>query len=204
MARPDAPPITPEMKVGDLLSAYPELEPVLVAQAPAFANLRNPVLRRTVAKVATLSQAARVGGIDARSLVRALRTAAGLDAGPDATAGLSDETGAPPPWYDASRVAATVDADAMLARGEHPLGEVQRHVQALGCDMIVCVDSGFVPAPLVDAFRKQGCRAATFTIDEGRYRTAIARGSTPLTGKADHGPERAPSHLGGPPDQSES
>jgi carbamoylphosphate synthase small subunit len=168
------------MRVGDLLTAYPELESVLIAQAPAFANLKNPVLRRTVAKVATLSQAARVGGIDARSLVRALRRAAGMDTGTDAAGTPGDETGsAPPPWYDAARVVAAVDADAMLARGDHPLGEVRRHVQSLGCHMIVCVDAGFVPAPLVDAFRKQGCQVATFPIADGRYRTAITRAAGP-------------------------
>lgn len=45
------------MRVAELLDAYPALEPVLVAQAPAFARLRNPVLRRTVARVATLEDA---------------------------------------------------------------------------------------------------------------------------------------------------
>jgi hypothetical protein len=167
------------MRVGEFLSAYPELESVLIAQAPAFANLTNPVLRRTVAKVATLSQAARVGGVEVRALVRTLRTAAGVDSEADAAAGGADGTGdTPPSWYSEDRVVAAIDADAMLARGEHPLGETQRHVQSLGCHAIVCVDAGFVPAPLVDAFRKQGYEVATFPIAEGRYRTAIMRGPT--------------------------
>lgn len=41
-------PITPATKVVELLEARPELEPVLVAQAPAFRRLKSPVLRRTV------------------------------------------------------------------------------------------------------------------------------------------------------------
>jgi hypothetical protein len=44
--------IGPETTVGALLEAYPELERVLMEMAPAFAKLRNPVVRRTVAKVA--------------------------------------------------------------------------------------------------------------------------------------------------------
>lgn len=175
MTKPDAPPITPEMRVGDLLSAYPQLEPVLIAQAPAFSNLTNPVLRRTVAKVATLSQAARVGGVDVRTLVKTLREAAGLDAGNVDAGGEGETPAAPPAWYDASRVVATIDADDMLSRGEHPLGETQRQVQALTCHAIVCVDAGFVPAPLVDAFRRQGLKVATFQTASGRFRTAIAK-----------------------------
>lgn len=70
-------PIHPETKVGALLDAYPELEAVLISIAPAFEKLRNPILRRTVAKVATLEQAARIGGVRVRDLVNQLRQAAG-------------------------------------------------------------------------------------------------------------------------------
>ena len=47
-------------KVAALLDAYPELEGVLIGIAPPFKKLRNPVLRRSVAKVASLRQAAAV------------------------------------------------------------------------------------------------------------------------------------------------
>ena len=43
-------PIGPETTIGALLEAYPELEGILVEMAPAFAKLRNPVVRRTVAQ----------------------------------------------------------------------------------------------------------------------------------------------------------
>ena len=55
--------ITPETRVGPLLDAHPELEDPLVAFVPAFDKLKNPVLRRTVARFATLEHAARVGGV---------------------------------------------------------------------------------------------------------------------------------------------
>lgn len=44
--------ITPKTRVGDLLEVYPSLEPVLMDLAPVFKKLQNPVLRRTVGKVA--------------------------------------------------------------------------------------------------------------------------------------------------------
>ncbi len=52
------PSITPNMKVAEFLKHYPELESVPINMAPAFAKLKNPVLRKTVARVATLGQAA--------------------------------------------------------------------------------------------------------------------------------------------------
>ena len=70
-------PIGPETTVGAMLDAYPELESVLVEMAPAFAKLRNPAVRRTVAKVATLEQAARIGGISLPALILRLRNVTG-------------------------------------------------------------------------------------------------------------------------------
>ena len=172
------PPITPEMRVGDLLAAYPELEPVLVAQAPAFANLKNPVLRRTVARVASLAQAARVGGLEVRALVQALRAAAGEDAPvamPTPVAGGG--TTAAPAWYRDDFVVARVDADEMLARGEHPLGVVTQKAMELRGAAILALDSGFLPAPLIDAFRSRGYEVEAFETAPSRYRTCVRKGS---------------------------
>ena len=144
------PPITPEMRVGDLLAAYPELEPVLVAQAPAFANLKNPVLRRTVARVASLAQAARVGGLEVRALVQALRAAAGEDASP-------------------------VAGSTPVA--EHPLGVVTQKAMELRGAAILALDSGFLPAPLIDAFRSRGYEVEAFETAPSRYRTCVRKGS---------------------------
>lgn len=169
------PPITPDTKVGDLLSSYPELEAVLVAQAPAFANLKNPILRRTVAKVATLAQAARVGGVDVRELVRTLRAAAGLQDDAVSAAAAEDTTSSPPAWFREDLVVARVDADQLLARGEHPLGEVTRAAQSLEGAQIVTLESGFLPAPLIDAFRARGYEVAACETAPSRFLTCLRR-----------------------------
>jgi hypothetical protein len=55
--------ITPSTKVGDMLDNYPELEETLIGIAPPFKKLKNPFLRKTVAKVATLKHIASVGNV---------------------------------------------------------------------------------------------------------------------------------------------
>ena len=67
-------PITLQMKVAELLNDYPEIEDILLSLSPAFAKLRNPVLRKTVARVTTLQQAAKVGGLNAGYLIQELRS----------------------------------------------------------------------------------------------------------------------------------
>lgn len=170
-------PITPETKVGELLETYPQLEETLVGLAPAFSKLKNPILRRTVARVATLAQAARVGGVEVRTLVGTLRQAAGLPGEPTAAeaAAAGEVLEAPPAWHDEARVAARIDADEVLAKGEHPLGAVQGAAAALPKGGELLLVSSFLPAPLVDAMRKKGLEAASWRAGDGSVATALRR-----------------------------
>jgi len=169
-------PITPATKVADLLESWPELEEVLIAQAPAFRRLRNPVLRRTVARVATLEQAAGVGGVPVRELVAALRRAAGIDsAAPqgETAAESASEASTPPEWLDPGRVTSTLDADALLDAGVVPLGRVNDQVRALGAGELLRIDSGFRPVPLIEALGKQGHRCFVRETAAGRFETFV-------------------------------
>ena len=65
--------ITPDTKIGALLEAYPQLEEKLIELAPAFRKLKNPILRKTVAKVTSIRQAARVGGVPVGEMVNQLQ-----------------------------------------------------------------------------------------------------------------------------------
>ena len=71
--------ITPSTKVAALLDSYPQLEDVLIGIAPPFKKLKNPILRRSVAKVASLRQAAAVGRLPVEELVNKLRDAVGQE-----------------------------------------------------------------------------------------------------------------------------
>ena len=168
-------PITPATKVADLLESWPELEEVLIAQAPAFRRLRNPVLRRTVARVASLEQAAGVGGVPVRELVAALRRAAGLEVAALGDAGSRDDAGpqAPPEWLDPRRVAETLDAEALLDAGEVPLTRVGARARALGPGALLRIESGFRPVPLVEALARLGYRCFVRENAPGRFETFV-------------------------------
>lgn len=170
--------INPETKVGELLEAYPALEETLVSLAPAFSNLKNPIMRRTVARVATLAQAARVGGVDVREMVLRLRTAAGLSGEPIAlpSAMPSNEASAQPPeWFDEARVVARLDADEILARGEHPLGAVKGAAARLPAGQQLLLTSSFLPAPLIDDLQGRGFETASFRGPGPKITTVLRR-----------------------------
>ena len=176
-------PITPQTRVGELLDAYPQLEEVLIQQAPAFKALKNPILRRTVARVATLEKAAQVGGIPVRDLVSALRQAAGLGAGPTGAAGGDAPAPAhhppqdpPPAWVRQGEVVVTIDAESMLAAGEVPLPRVHQALRGVEAGQLVKILSRFHPAPLIEAVERGGHRTCVVQAGPDTFHTYICRG----------------------------
>jgi len=171
-------PITPETKIAELLEAYPHLEEVLLLQSPHFKHLKNPILRKAVARIATLEKAAQMGGISLRQLIATLRQAAGFSAEPAGAELGSDGgvvTGGPAPeWLDEAKIRATIDADQLLAAGEVPLPSVHQAVRRLVPGELLCVASSFHPAPLLEVLAKAGHRIYLRQISPGAFRTYIS------------------------------
>jgi hypothetical protein len=140
--------IAPKTKIAELIDAYPQLEQVLIGYVPAFEKLRNPVLRKTVARVTTLQQAAVIGSVKVEDLINQLRKEVGQDQ-------FTGEISAPytteqPGWFSETRVVAELDARGMLAAGEQPVNQVIADLQALDPGDIYRLLAPFMPAPLVD------------------------------------------------------
>jgi hypothetical protein len=166
--------LTPDTRVGEMLERWPALEEALVEISPHFQALRNPVLRRTVARLATLRQVATVSGVPLGVLVERLRAAAGL-----APAPVSGEDAAPaaprPAWADPARAVMTLDARAGLEAGEHPAGEVMARLAHLGEGQVLALVTPFVPAPLLDLARAKGFASHSDTEAPGQVRTYFHR-----------------------------
>jgi uncharacterized protein (DUF2249 family) len=156
-------PITPETRVGELLDAYPELEEVLLEMSPSFAKLRNPVLRKTVAKVTTLSQAARVGSVPIERMINGLRTAAGIEESLELIDSDRQQPSGEPPWFAATRITHRLDVRPVLERGEKPVGLVMSALKALQPGEIYELTAPFLPAPLIDMAKEKGYESWSVT-----------------------------------------
>lgn len=69
VTEPEALKIDRETTIDALLSSYPFLADELASINPAFEKLKNPFMRKTMGKIATVSMAASVAGLDADALV---------------------------------------------------------------------------------------------------------------------------------------
>lgn len=148
--------ITPKTKVLELIETYPQLEDVLIQYAPAFKNLKNPVLRRTVAKIATLQQAAAIGGVKTEELINRLRKEVGQDM-------IAGETGTQynykrPDWFAEDKVVKRFNASEMLAAGEHPVNQVLADLNHLEPGKIYELKAPFLTAPLIDKASSLGLK----------------------------------------------
>ncbi|HBG87055.1 MAG: DUF1858 domain-containing protein [Bacteroidales bacterium] len=64
--------ITPSTKIAALLEAYPQFGDMLGNISPALKKLNSPLVRKTLAKVTSLEQAASMAGLDVGDLISKL------------------------------------------------------------------------------------------------------------------------------------
>lgn len=146
--------ISPKTKIGELLQAYPELEPVLISISPMFEKLRNPVLRRTVARVATIQQVSVVGGIPVEQIINRLRQEVGQTEESDqqdSTESFSPSE--PPEWFDEKKITLRYDASPVINTGDSPMSNVLQKSSSLKPGEIMELKTPFVPAPILDMLK---------------------------------------------------
>ena len=169
--------ITPQTKINTLLTTYPELELFLMNLNPKYKKLKNPVLRRTVAKIATLSQVAKIGGYDVSELVNKLRAEVGqppLEGGEHEDETTETDASATPKWISQEPVV-EIDADRILTEQKNPLAEVTIALKSMKGGDILVIKSDFLPSPLIDTFKKQGHDVYALEEDDTHYLTFIKK-----------------------------
>ncbi len=147
--------ITPTITIHNLLKAYPELEDVLIDIAPPFKKLKNPILRRSVAKIATLKQASAVGGVPINHLVNVLREFVGQPPSQETYEDVNYFT-EEPNWFDKEKVALTIDDQKDSKNNEMVLGPILRGAKGLAKGEIIELKTTFLPAPGIEVMRSKG------------------------------------------------
>lgn len=162
--------ISPKTKVGEMLDRYPELEDVLMNMSPDFKKLKNPILRKTIGKIASLQQVASIGKIPVDVLVNTLRKEIGQNT---TEMQNTDEqtTVQQPDWFNRDKIIQSYDARNDINAGNHPMqyifGEIGNTKQGDVFELI----TPFVPAPIIDKLDEKGYKSWTEMVDENTYKT---------------------------------
>lgn len=159
--------ISPKTRVGELLDNYPDLEQILMGMSPAFEKLKNPILRKTVARVATLQQVAVVGGLNVDDMVSRLRKEIGQDNGVSESTGTEYIFAYPPEWFDKNKIIKKFDATPIINSGGSPMNEIIHQTNLLKPGEIFELETPFIPVPIIDMLKLKGYKI--YSVRDGRY-----------------------------------
>jgi uncharacterized protein (DUF2249 family) len=182
-------------RVADVLASDPALIEVFIAVSPAFARLRNAAMRRVMARLVTVEQAARIGGVDSADLISKLNRA-GTTATAQEEMTMQDATNTTAASA-ASRPAELSDLDARNVKelnvrqdlwgGREPFSRIMAARAELGQDQVLKLRAIFEPVPLYGVFAKQGFTSWTEQLAPDDWAVWFYRPAAPLSGATDPG-----------------
>jgi uncharacterized protein (DUF2249 family) len=189
-------------RVEAVLKRDPALLEVFVGVSPAFAMLRNPVARKTMARLVTIEQAARVAGIDASVLLERLNAAfageAPAEAPPPPKAPAPTEV-APAGLLDTpANQLVELDVREDLRAGREPFRQILQASMALQPGQVLRLRAIFEPAPLYAVLGKQGLSHYTECLAADDWRVWFYRDAASAAARAtpaDGGSSEAPAGL---------
>jgi uncharacterized protein (DUF2249 family) len=151
-------PISPQDRVSDVLARDETLVDVFVRQAPHFAKLRNRAMRRIMARLITVEQAARTANIPVDLLVRELNAALGIegDCPPQSLVRMKDRSSDDARQHPASASVVDLDVREDLRSGREPFSRIMSAVAALRDDHVLRLRTTFEPVPLFNVLGKRG------------------------------------------------
>jgi len=166
--------ITLETKIADLLNDYEGMKDILIKINPKFKKLNNPVLRRTLAKIAGVRQAAIVGGMDPVDLLNQLREAVGQIPVDIMTPKGEVEVEEAPEWIlkEAKQV---LNANEILDQERNPLAELHKALKAIDEGEVITIEADFQPEPLMDEMLKAGHDVFSREVEEDHFITYIKK-----------------------------
>ena len=162
--------------VAELLNEYDGMKDILIKINPKFKKLNNPVLRRTLAKVATVKQAAIVGGMKPGELLNRLRKEVGqapINLDVDSTMD-EDDVKNEPDWIDTTPKE-SIDANQLLDDDKNPLAVVFNKLKSYSNNEVIEIISDFKPEPLIEEFEKKGYNVFCKELNDKEFKTYIKK-----------------------------
>ena len=166
--------------IAKLIDEYPELLETFVRVSPHFRKLENKFLRKTIARRVSVSDAAKVGGVDLGHLLSALNAGLKQNTAQDNIPPKSDEVREYSDEYLAefqytdSDIQNTLDAREDIAANRDPLVKIMRAAKDIETGKIFLLLNSFEPIPLYEVLGKQGFVHKAET-DGETYRVAFMR-----------------------------
>lgn len=171
-------------KIANIIKEYPHLIDVLVNYNPHFKLLKNPILRKTVAKLATVEKAAQVAGVSLRGLLKVLNEAVGYEMSMEELRSIEEfKRGPDKPPIEITNAKdediVSLDVRPLLKKGEEPFGKIMETVKSLKDGQIFLLEVLFEPGPLYDVMERKGFLSYTEKVSDEHYKVYFYRKGKP-------------------------
>lgn len=143
-------------RMSEALAERPELRTILPAFHPAFGKLSHPVLGKVLPRLVTVSDAARIAGVEPDALLNVMNLP-GSTAHPPVPAPDARVPNPPPVWLSAA-TPELLDVRPMLAEGQEPFPTFMARFRELRPGAVLTVLVDFEPAPLLRLMGERGWR----------------------------------------------
>ncbi len=168
--------ITPKTKIIDIIETHPELIEVLAGYNKHFELLKNPVMRKTFARFATVKHAAKVAGTNLSELIKLLNNAIGETV---SDSDISNESGEEAiqselPIKDIIKERGAhvvlLDVRDIMKNGGEPFNVIMQTIGKIKQGEALELETIFEPAPLYDVLKEKGFEHQTERLADGHYR----------------------------------
>lgn len=168
--------IDPSTKVHDLLVEYPELEDKLIAMAPPFKKLKNPFLRNSIGRVATIKHISAVSGIPLNDLINKIRAAIGQK---PSTEAYEDENYfiKQPDWFSDDKVSLSINEEKLENKNQMTVVTMLQKANNVKPGEIIELITTFLPAPGIDIMKSKGYSAWSKKFEDGIIKSYFLKNS---------------------------
>lgn len=197
-------PVRASDRLQDVFERDERLVDVLAGHSPQLAKLRHSPMRRIMARVTTVEQAARLCGVSAASLVRDLNKALNIASSSDDSGGIQDDApqanskgsfkqvvpSAVPDRNTMPSLTATLtptielDVRDDLRNGREPFSRIMTTVAALGDVDVLHLRTTFEPVPLFAVMDRRGFAHHAEQHDPGDWSVWFYRSEASSTDQA--------------------
>ncbi len=170
--------ITPQTKIVEMIKAHPELVTVLASYNSHFELLRNPIMRKTFARFATVSHAAKVAGVNLADLIKLMNNAIGETVSDADMVDREDSKISPDiPIYPVKDIIeqrhikiTNLDVREVMKNHGEPFPVIMQAVAKVKQGEALVLETIFEPAPLYDVLQKKGFEHQTEMLAEDHYK----------------------------------
>lgn len=186
-------PVRASDRVSDVLARDERLVEVFAQHSEHFAKLRNPAMRRVMARLVTIEQAARIAGTESNALVQKLNRALGLNDDEESTPATNALTEAASTQSTAPAKSAltaggrVVELDVRddLRNGREPFTRIMAAVAGLHEHEALSLRATFEPVPLFTVMKKRGFDHKAEKLATDDWRVLFFRGGSQTEAEAE-------------------